>query len=426
MRDAYSTQESGVLSSSGGPYFGPATKDSYDPSKWALIPTSVATEILLDPDPSERRRIRGPEITEPVFMKPLPSNDPLPGLITILAALPPSREALGGGEPTLEDYGSNPEWWKGTKISLSRVVHEDSVHLQPSFEIVEETQRLIAFLHNSNRSYGSVEPLSELRALSDVQSGQVEFKTLADRFLRAWSNASALLDRNYSSLFLTKALTLSPDGMEDELPFWAHEIKLDLLDDAAPARTLYDGVDGMLWAADEDGSTENNYCLKEIPDVLVMRVINQNGAKSELQMDVPETWYLDRYLRENMDMAKSMRRDRYKFKQDLQSIEDRRKKFTHITRPQGGKDGKITSKDLFTDAIEYLNPTSTALPIDEDEDEDEAPDIPIEPRCIELAKELAAVYGRVEQKLKGNCRLSNGCSPAHTCRSRRRTGQDTR
>jgi hypothetical protein len=406
MRDGQTGQESGILGSTGNPFIGPAPRDYYNPAQWALVPSTSAAEILLDPDPDQRQRDTSKG--EPVFMKPLPNKDPLASLITILGHIPLARNSLVAG-PTLANYGSSPDWWKGAKIELSVISHEEEEHFRLSYELLEETQRLMAFMHSSTRSYGSVQPLSELKAVTNVKSGMAEFKTLADRFLAAWSDASialSLLPPNLPNLFLTKALQLSANGKKDEIPFYIIDIKLGPTDTTAPTRTLYDGADGLLWAEDLDGTMDDNYCLEEIPPVLAMRVLNQDASNTGLDMEVLETWYLDRYLKKNMIAAKTMRNQRSNYTKELQNIEERRKKFLRIKHPKGDKE--FEAKELIASTIKYLNPPKptdkeNAKPGESSNENAPAqePQSVEQLRSVELANQLAGILEKVDKKLKG-------------------------
>lgn len=369
-------QETGVTSSKGRSFVGPLRQSSYeyDPASWALVPVTSAAEIFLDPPPDERGREKE---GAPVVMRPA-RDEPLASVITILGHIPLARAILGG-DSTTANYGSGPEWWKGTKIELASVSHTADPHNQPAYDLKEETERLMAFINDSARSYGSVIHLSQLTALRNAKASDgVNIRTNAERFLTAWSEMAMQLNLynavHSANLFQTIALHCREGKEEDEKPsFYIIELKLERNMGSEP-RSLYEGVDDTLWGGDVDGTTKDNYCLHKFPPVLFMRVQNLDASRPGLDMDVPRAWYVDRYLEKNMDAAKAMRRKRSGHKEAIELLEKRRAKLERFTYPvkEKGKgrdnaneegmsnDHTFTTSNLLQSTIDYLDPSRAA------------------------------------------------------------------
>jgi hypothetical protein len=184
-------QESGVTNTN-EVRFGPATRNEYETSNWAMVPMgkSAVREILNDPEPAERKRDIALDI--PAFLKPSTENNRLGALITIYSQIPLIREIFLPRVPqdTAPNYGHDKEWWTGKAIDVPQVFGED---MTPPSEVTMELQRLMAFLDKTERSYGSAEALANL---SDVQrelaAGKASDSHLLEAaVLRAWKNSMA-------------------------------------------------------------------------------------------------------------------------------------------------------------------------------------------------------------------------------------------
>jgi hypothetical protein len=174
-------QESGVTNTSEA-YFGPATRSQYESGKWDMVlagQTSV-TEIVVDPEPAERKR----DLDVPAFLKPSVEDHRLGALLTIYHEIPLIREIFlpRAGQDQAPNYGYDKEWWTGKAIDIPTVFGED---VTPPNEVNMELQRLMAFLDKTDRSYGSIEALANLR---DVKKALRKEPKLEAAVLNAWKN----------------------------------------------------------------------------------------------------------------------------------------------------------------------------------------------------------------------------------------------
>jgi hypothetical protein len=367
--------------------------------------TSV-TELLQDPEPSYRvRAIEGEDALPPVLMKPMPDKEPLPSLMAILGTIPLAREAFLFRDHVRENYGSDRQWWSGTSIEFPRLLVEgddeqadlDDRH----WDVICETQRLVAFMHASKRSYGSVEPLTKLKglkALRDIISPGVVLNTQAHRFLWGWSNAANVArdssgsntTKSYADLFLTTAAKASPKE-DSELSFRLIELKLSS-QSPEKTRTLYDALDDLIW--NDLDSEEQDYGLTTTAPVFVVQVRNLNTGNKGLGLSVPHTLYLDRYLEEHRADAKFMRDNIADCRNELKAIEERKKKL-QSTEHLDGK--SISVKDMITSSIAFLNPPpgSDDGEVDADKDPEEVAS------HKEVAAQLEALYQFLEKKVQG-------------------------
>jgi hypothetical protein len=390
----------GQLDSTGKPYFGPARSGNYDSAQWAMvIPSTSSAEVLLDPAAPQRER---DDKTQPVLIKPMVPNDPLPALITILYNIPLANEALLFRESVLDNYGSDPKWWGGTGIELPRIVHVDGEETQDNSgrDVISETQRLVAFMQDSDRAYGSVEPLTKLNGLTNIEidsNGWPSLKTHMDRFLYSWTTAvMAEGNGNAAELFLTTAV--NEDGMAETTPFYSMNLSFSRPDELK-ARSLYAATDDLIWVDDENGENESREYLGQIAPILIMRVQNTNESDLGLDVTVPLTWYMDRYLEPFAGRAKEMRRRLAAHRAQLKQIDERKKRLQRFKR--AGDKEEMDSSALVSTAINFLNPNIRKV---EDAAKRQPPTKPelidVEPQCEQLAEQLAQMYSRVEEKLK--------------------------
>ncbi|TKA82420.1 hypothetical protein B0A49_00019 [Cryomyces minteri] len=342
-----SGQETGVINSSGS-YFGPANRETYDLSRWAVAalgPTEAQNiaEIVPNPDPADRVH----KHFEPRFLKHSPSLPYLSSLITILHSIPLAREALLLCSNAHGSYDQGQDWWKGQVTGAPKIVNletdladNDEGHQEEArrlketedrLPIVHELQRLMAFLDLSERSYASVDPLGEI--LSATVQGLLEQDSsikLAS-FLSTWERTAneVTLTNAFDSLFST--IRNVPDA-EDSHRQWVLDLTVPGgLHGIGSKASLLDVIDDELW----DASTGSNNDLSLEARALVIHV--SNPSSKELGVTVPISWYVDKYLSENNHKAKAVKLERAEQTATLQSIEDMQTKFQSLSYLKRGE-----------------------------------------------------------------------------------------
>ncbi|KZF22610.1 hypothetical protein L228DRAFT_260776 [Xylona heveae TC161] len=392
------SQESGVAPAP-GPYFGPASRDHYDSSKWALTHTGSTHEIILNPEPADRKRERD----EPPFMKPSTVAFYLSSLITILHAIPLAREALLLREHLLNDYGYNSEWWDGAPVQVPRVVNVgDQQHDWEADEVLYETQRLMAFLDLTKRSYGSVEVLANLKSIQDQNMDA----QLAN-YLKAWQDAASrnIPGRNFPSLFQSVGVRKSmgeDQQVLDTMPFFTLDIGVDE-EIADKDLTLYAALDELIWSdTEEDLQTEETY-LESIGDIFIMKVSRQSPQGSGLGIRIPAVWYPDRYLERCREAATGMRISKAeigKLIRQTQQIETRLTELVcHRTPTRENK--VLDARKLLETVIASFEQETLSTTDESVEGSDGA--LPPPTRASTgsmMVKELKAVYESVNSKLR--------------------------
>ncbi|MCJ1313804.1 hypothetical protein MMC25_007484 [Agyrium rufum] len=381
-------QETGVTDSSGA-HFAPATKSHYDPSTWGMTVTGArTTEIFQNPDPEYRRREAG----RPAFIKPAISRDYLPALITILHAIPLTREALLLRESIAPDYGENQDWWDGMAIDMPITIRldEDSPTQEiKDFEVVREAQRLMAFLDDTERAYGSSE------ALANQEYIHRETDSLPT-FLELWRLQAGLLqnDSEYEGPFLSQAMM---DGQPK--PFEILELSdySNIL--TRQSYTLYDCLDDNLWNpyTVEEGS---RVFFTACADVLIMRIPGKGQYPHDQGVKVPAIFYPDRYLEDNVESTKEMRVAKAKLIKTIKDVGTSISQLCNFAHPDGKE---YDAGQLLQVVQSYLRPETLdnegeLAPADLERVEEVQSDS--ERRKSDLAGQLEEVVSRVGSKIQ--------------------------
>ncbi|KAH6611318.1 ubiquitin interaction domain-containing [Trichoderma cornu-damae] len=294
-------QESGVMNhSTSTPYFGPANRSDYDQGDWAMVPVGpLKAKLATAPSPSQRKRT--PEA--PAFIVQGASsvgNHSLGGLLTIFHEIPLARNILLQCGSPAASYGFNSEWWNGQEILPPDVLRQLRAEgptwgdndgggvPRPNFE--EEIHRLMAFLDSTERSYGTVNTLTDM--IPDAGSG-VE-KQFYERLGQVNGD---VLERLYQEA------TLASVGGDDVGGVGYENARFGLLEmdhmrtEYAHMKTLYEAIDHLMWGDvlswQEANERSKMAMFGTMGDVLAIRIGNEGPPES---LDIPEHFYPERYL----------------------------------------------------------------------------------------------------------------------------------
>ncbi|KAF2738557.1 hypothetical protein EJ04DRAFT_428786 [Polyplosphaeria fusca] len=347
-------QEMGVIG--GKPIFGPATKDHYDSSQWALVPVSRANEYIPDARPSNRKR----EPNGPVMLKPIPSGDYLPALLTILHSIPMFRNALLSPQISFDDYGVDDEWWKGGSGSAPRArtvqVDSDMDH-EFDLDFVHETQRLMAFLDSTERAYGSVGNLQKMEAWNKPKVSTSEDGSELLHFLLRWKTAFSNLhpDMPLRGELLT---VFNANGqLEESFVLDATVVHTD----SAADLNLYDVLDASLFS-----SAAQHAYIDQISNVLILRLDSSKLEAKELNCKIPATFYADRYLQENKAVMDEIFSQMQSSKDQIREVDENiEKKKYHVSKTTGQKMEALTLLRMSMQAFEPKPDGSFQKPKDE-------------------------------------------------------------
>ena len=389
-RDAHEMvpQETGVVDNQNKALV-PATRSHYVPEQWALtVPGAQAPEILSNPEANNRKRRR----YAPAFIKPSLTSQRLSSLITILHAIPIAREALLNRKHVLPDYGREKDWWDGTTVKLLRLVNVDcnGQHTDED-EILYECQRLMAFLDETDRAYGSTDVLAGLRGLSGYDSDKVL------KFYGTWHSATAhaLNEAPLASIFESKGTkrNKSDPKLTQSESFWCLNPVIDneLCDYGL---TLYDVVDQLLW---EDSNEDEEVYFEELAEVMTMEVVNKRIEVPGLGIDVPTVLCLDRYMPSATEQAEEMRNRKATVIAGLKSNQAARSLI--VQAKNAFDDTELNATQLIAKATTYFEKTALQVQTGGISQDNER----MSGLAAKIAGDLRALSERISLKLQGMC-----------------------
>ncbi|KAI1513324.1 hypothetical protein L13192_01292 [Pyrenophora tritici-repentis] len=382
-------QESGLTGSHA--QFGPATRDDYVTSQWALIPT--ATEIIADPVPGQRKREEG----QPAILKPSSNFNYLSSLIPIIHSIPLFRNALLCPGILQNDYWLGENWWKGCPDDISRTVDTTMGRSEAySLDIIHETQRLMAFLDNTDRIYGSINAMLQSDAWKELPVDIDDSDDDLLKFLLLWGFA-----------FQSHVPNAELDGVLRSTVNVAGSIQHSFVLDASVARgqsrpdfSLYDVLDDSFFS-----SAMGSAHLRETSNVLILRLTSSNTEAADLGCRIPATLYVDRYLEQNKHIIDGMYRDIQQHEEQLNVIKTQVDKLKyHVPKKGGGK--KV-------EALQLLRTSMTAYDHGENgtSPKDTAVLTQLQQLCESIESKLASLEEQVEQVQKTIADISGRFKP---------------
>lgn len=284
------------------PNFGPANRNDYDQSSWAMVPTGPAeTRLTSAPVPSQRKRTD----SAPAFLVQgfsSAGDHRLGGLLTILHEIPLARNILLETGSPAASYGHNGEWWKGQEILPPHVLAEmqtgqltwgQDARAKPDFD--EELHRLMAFLDSTERSYGTISVMTDIIPFSNVGAEKQFYEQLRER------NGDKI-----RPLMNVATLTKVHGDVEgtEEARFGLLEME-HLRSDYKAVKTLYESLDHVMWndalSWGELQAGSKMAMFKETGDIFTIKV---GGEGPESAFEIPEVFYPERWMETRKEEAR--------------------------------------------------------------------------------------------------------------------------
>ncbi|KAF2755815.1 hypothetical protein EJ05DRAFT_78716 [Pseudovirgaria hyperparasitica] len=399
-----SGQESGVLGGNIAPYFGPPTKNHYDTNQWALtIAGPTVSEAIPDVEIKSRKR----EDDEPAFIKPLASGDYLPALFTILANIPMVRNALICPASVEQNYGHDANWWSGATIHNNgpTLVEEDSPR-KAAADFIRETQRLVAFLDGTDRSYGSIDALVRLDAMQNPNNlfgtSVSESESLMAKFLVVWGSSVSLVAPDEAFPHLLYSRVVAPDIDQN---VWCMNLQTSDEFPRSGVQTLYDILDEIVFGADEPGDQPGEEAFASIStaaETLVFKIEESISSTKGLSMDIPEHIYMDRYLESNLDATAHMRREMMSHKDQFRKLDQHVESLHSYHSSKSGKTHRPL--DLLTAAMQaFRRPTDLEkeVYVEENKSSGQLEHLPIsETEHLSITNQLQERHRRIEHRIE--------------------------
>lgn len=389
-------QEIGITR--GGQQFGPAVGSYHDMNKWAMTPYNATTQEIAE-HPPPRSRQRRPE--EPAFLRPSERTDYLPALLTIYHSIPLAREALLLPSVRNTSYGNDPNWWAGSRIHVPKVVSYDDgvLHQGDSEDFLLETQRLMAFLDGTNRSYGSADALADFECFrhNNVDS-------ILSRFFTTWMTASMEaspddpLTQTYNSVALKTAFDEGNDLNNKEFNCLEPTLRSD-------HETLYDTLDAAIWSDTPGYEALDDVWIDHVADVFTLRLrtLESNPANrpSKVGVQIPAIWYPDRYMADCKNLSRAMRAQKLELDSMIRNLGRLQNLCTTHRGSNGASDIRATLLAAAEAAELAIKDNPLANGLNEDFEAVSANGSPVAiAEGKACAQELRATVDRIDAKLK--------------------------
>jgi hypothetical protein len=363
---------------------------------------SSVHDFFPDPDAVDRKR----EDSMPAFLKPSAENNRLAEMLTIYHEIPLVREVLLDRTNLIANYGNDPGWWAGKAIELPNAAVPESNDVdwglptpQDYDEFIRETQRLMAFLDKSDRSYGSAEPLvnnAVLRQSQAIDAEQKFFEALNQIYSKPGERVPV------SSLF-SEAVQPSLGASALQSRYFAMlDLEIPHISIVEDVETLYDLADYALWMM-SGLETNTRAFLKELGEVIAFRITSNDDGKG---IKIPATWYPDRYMESNIEASLEMSKRKAAIRDRMNKICALENKLTNYTFPML-KTVKV--KDLFSASMKHdtdLLPANSLNGTHSDPFETELSSETRPTQRLDISAELKNVLESIDKKLKGRLRCT--------------------
>lgn len=301
----------------------------------------------------------------------------------------------------MRNYGFDDDWWSGASVNTPSVKRlDDGIFGANGDEMISETQRLMAFLDSTDRSYGSVEALVRLDFVRDDDPDQV-----LGKYLQSWQEAVQRKTPQVTiDVFQSVGVKLLTSTQEElgRQPFSILDLRLDN-GPAQLVQTLYDAMDDMIWEGPITNDETVAY-LESVAEVFTVRVVNVDSQNSIRRLEIPVVWYPDRYLKESLGITREMRATKAEVYRTIDRM-DRLQAALTMYQPVGGR-STIDPRRLLQSAIEHLAPTSEKDLVNGSIEGDRDEESEVRQRDdgrIEVAQQLKSIYDSVVEKLRGEC-----------------------
>ncbi len=329
-------QQSGITNN-GDPssvYFGPANREDYDPNQWAMVPVSSHDK---DPDPSLRVRQPG----APVLLRCRHDinwkKHRIGALLMIYQQIPAARNALlQCGEPPAYGYGNKSDWWQGQPMPVPGQPDtgwtDDS-----SLSWSDELHRLMAFLEATERAYGTADVLARAKHPRTGETGESE----RDFFQNLFESRRRGLTVEHNDVFTSPVEVLDIDEVrvQGEDSFAILDLQCGKDEDGLSCQNIYSAMDRVFLAdskvAREDLNAARMAWITQPSEIFTCRIQADDGLASPI--DLPETFYLDRYLKFHRQQLVQLQLDYVKLSKYYVANAEKEAQLVNWVNPQTNK-----------------------------------------------------------------------------------------
>lgn len=257
-------------------------------------------------------------------------------LLMILHEISAARNFFLLLEGTSWSYDNHKDWWKGEQILAKGQPPSAGQwgHPYQDVNLVDELQRLIAFLDLTDRSYGTADSLCENQLIKSAWGDPIL------RFYESLYNCSNSheLPRMWTTVTIDNTLGESRPQEFAILDFRIPEDAPDVL------RNLYSQWDYLFWIHQENGWQDWEALQDKMPSqiasiqtpaqIMTMRIQVDGTGQA---IEVPEILYIDRYLESNVESARSMQHTMFRTWKVHDVVKEKELKVLQWKNPETGQ-----------------------------------------------------------------------------------------
>ena len=333
-------QENGVTGT--GQQFGPARGDYHDTERLPMtVSKATAREIVDNPPPACRQRKAG----EPAFLRASDrlGSESLASLLTIYHSIPLAREALLLPNYQQSSYGYEPLWWTGRRIEIPKILSldDDRAHHNRD-DVLIETQRLMAFLDDTNRAYASTNALADLQRYHEKEA-----ESELSRFLEAWSEGAIARSQGdpLTQVFSSHAISEDSHGTIDKYIFC-----IEPMVDPEIDQSFTDILDNIIWFDQSPNGSLNDIWINSIGEIVTIKLSGSHRKQGKLGVKIPAVWYPDRYMDHFRGASRNMRVRRRNIQEKIWRLDCSRNNI--LSCSSADRQGKLDIREVLSEAAE--------------------------------------------------------------------------
>jgi len=293
-------QVSGVMGDL--PMFGPANREEYDESQWAIVrPDNVSGSTPTPTSVYASARKRDSNTPALLLNDATTADHRIGSILTILHEIPLARNTLLEVGPPATSYGHNSEWWAGKPILpphiLARMQTSGDDGMPDLPEVVafnHEVHRLMSFLDSSERSFGSTSVLSEL-VVNSWDYDEALFANLVENY---GPDCIKPITHDACNFEIGPAGRLPTEDDRQVNP--VNYLRLGLTEDTyTRVKTIYDVWDYELWRpalVDELDTPLEKISMTLFAEMREVLVVSVTDPFRSSKFEIPETFSPQRYL----------------------------------------------------------------------------------------------------------------------------------
>jgi hypothetical protein len=224
---------------------------------------------------------------------------------------------------------------------------------------------------------------------------------LLERFLTEWTTAAVAkanepdVATSASKLFTTTVGTTSPEGMDT--PHLAL-IDMNVISAEGQKVDLSELLDGLIWETDP-GETEmtDNY-LETTAEILVMRLRAMPDTKSQLGVEIPASFHVDKYLKDNVAATREIRQNMALAKRRMNKIGEVEANLQYWSNPHNNV--KLEAKSLLQHSLGHFSGQNRRDADKNDTTNTRSAEADIPEDYADIAAKLESVMASIDQKLE--------------------------